>query len=165
MSPPEVSSALEPKQLHWRSSTTEFETASLDSLTRYLRNYPTGLGAQRVAQDVWMKRRMDVNESEFLNQNLVWKLCDPNILCVPKPLRYFPSQDEHGIQQGNLLMEFVHGRTVENLLMTAEASNLELVCEKVFAAVQHLQQVSRGKLSQIGSLHSEEITVGANARL
>lgn len=62
-------------------------------------------------------------------------------------------------------MEFVHGRTVENLLMTAEASNLGLVCEKVFAAVQHLQQVSRGKFSQIGSLHSEETTVEANARL
>lgn len=55
-------------------------------------------------------------------------------------------------------MEFVHGRVVEDLLTTGKGSNLELVCAKVFAAVRHLQQVSRGKFSKIGSLQSPETT-------
>lgn len=146
------------KRLHWESSPTEFESADLDSLLRYLDRYPTVFGTQRVAQDVLLKRCMDVGKTEFQNQTLAWRLCDPTVLYVPKPLRYFQSQDEHRFQQSNILMEFVHGRTVEDLLTTGKGGNLEVVCAKVFAAVRHLQEVSRGLFSKIGSLHSLETT-------
>ena len=143
--------------LSWHSSFADFRNASVDAILEYLEilQTPFGFSAQvkRISEHVVLKRRIVSTEREYQNLAFVWNLCDHDVLRVPEPIRQFQGRDESGFLFGYLLMEYLPGFNVEDLLKTKSSDAVEDISKKGFEAIVHLQHRSRNICSRPGPLN------------
>lgn len=143
--------------LSWQSSLADFRNASVDAILEYLEILETPLAfsaqVKRISKNVVLKRRITSVESEYKNLAFVWNLCDHDVLRVPEPIRQFQSRDGYGLLFGYLLMEYLPGFNVEDLLKPKSTDTVEDISKKVSEAIVHLQHRSRNICPRPGPLN------------
>jgi len=136
--------------LHWHSTIDEFKHAQVDDILAYLDTVPPRprcFELHRVSQFLVLKKRMNLNqsESEYRNLELVLHLCDPAILRVPQPVRWFSHRDSESGVDGYLLMEYLPGSTAEQLILARNDPEFtSTLVDKIADAVCHLHTRSSG---------------------
>lgn len=120
-------------------------------MARLAQNYVSG--TRRIATDVLLKQSIRSSEAEFQNQMHAWKLCDPAILRVAQPIRWFERADSSDMKWSFFLMEYLPGVTLEDHIECAPASETLSTAARVYDAIRHLHSMPLEPTSPPGPLH------------